>query len=122
MQQAKKLSKDKLFKLITQLEIDLPALDDESFQWHEPAYYNYVTYYDELIVKLLSLGIDESKSVYGAYLVGLLAYQVLDLKKSLAEACEMLIDELKTKLKELETARDIDEEIDEDDTNLHHQA
>ena len=93
------ISKDKLADLIIILENDLPKLQyEESFQYHEPSYYNYVTYYEELVETLLSLGGKDSLNLFGAYLVGLLAYQVMDLKTPLYMAVQMIVDELKNKI------------------------
>ena len=111
---SRKIDRKQLVKFINTLEADLPKLDtDESFQYHEPAYYNYINYYDDLIEALLVLGADKKSSgVFGAYLVGLLAYQVIDLEKSLGDAVRVLIEELKVKLDEIDA--NSEEEIFED--------
>ena len=118
----KQVDRKQLVKFISTLEADLPKLDfDDSFQYHEPAYYNYINYYDELIEALLVLGADKhSSGVFGAYLVGLLAYQVIDLEKSLGDAVRVIIEELKTKLAEIDYEAELDNDdqsaADDDDT------
>ena len=98
-----KLNKDKLWELATVLEADLPKLQsDESYQKHDPTYYNYVVYYEDLVETLLQLGGKVDVSLFGAYLVGLIAYQVMELETPLYEAVRMVINELKVKINLLE--------------------
>lgn len=113
------VTRDNLLKIIVSLEADLPKLElEECYQKHEPAYYNYVMYYEDLVELLLNLGSSNKKALnlYGAYLTALLAYQVMELKKPLAEAVKLLINELKIKANELVgiDAISSDDEEDED--------
>ena len=100
------VSKDKLVNLIVILEADIPKLElDEAFQKHDPAYYNYVAYYEDLVETLLELGGKEHLSLFGAYLVGLLAYQVMELGAPLHIAVKLIIDELKYKIELLDSTK-----------------
>ena len=99
------VNKDKIVELIKSLEADINMLEfEESYQRHEPAYYNYVTYYEDLVEILLSLGGKTNLSLFGTYLVGLFAYHVMEQEKPLYEAVQIILDELRIKLQELEVA------------------
>ena len=97
------VNKDRVSDLIKSLEIDLNMLEfDESYQYHEPAYFNYVNYYEELIEMLLSLGGKTSLSLFGTYLVGIFAYHVMEQGEPLHVAVKIIINELRLKLQELD--------------------
>ena len=94
-----KLDEKRLTDMILRLERDLPMLsDEECYQPHEPAYHEYIMYYDNLVAQLLALTPETSKSVFSAYLIGILAYQILDLDYSLSEAVMTIIDKIKARL------------------------
>ncbi len=89
--------------LIKDLEKDLPKLrTDESYFYHEPMYFNYVTYYELLSAKLAELD-GNNESFFGTYLVSFISYQLIDLGKELAEVVEEVISLLEEKLVELRT-------------------
>ena len=113
------VNKDKLTELIIALEADLPKLEmDESYQIHDPTYYNYVIYYEDLVETLIQLGGRSTNNVsfFSTYLVSLLAYQVMELQKPLHEAVRLIINELKIKQELLEQQVVKKDEDDSDDT------
>jgi len=117
------INKDKLLELITILEADMPKLEvEESYQRHEPLYYNYVVYYDDLVETLLQVCGKDKVSIFGTYLVGLLAYQVVEMQKSLYEAVGALLIELRKKYDELTGNSKDDSDQFDDDTPFKYQA
>ena len=117
------INKDKLFELITILEADMPKLEtDESYQRHEPLYYNYVVYYDDLVETLLQVCGKDKISIFGTYLVGLLAYQVVELQKPLYDAVGMILSELKLKYDDLIKDKSKSADDEDDDGPFKYQA
>ncbi len=95
----------RIVKLIQSLSNDLPKLEsDESYQDHEPTYYNYAVYYEDLVSYLLNdlVKPDAGQSLFGAFLASFVTYQVLEVRASLASVVKMLIEELQLKLTELD--------------------
>ena len=98
------INKQAVQKLISVLLADIPKLKtDQSYFYNEPMYFNYAIYYDSLCEALLALDDDKKgQNIFGIYLTGFVAYQVLDNGKELWEVAEMLIEQLQEKLEELE--------------------
>ena len=117
-------NRDRLVALITILEADLPKLEmDESFQRHTPEYYNCVIYYEDLVETLLELGGKDQVNLFGAYLVGLLAYQVMERQVSLYDAVKMILEELKIKVAEIDQLeKNLDNKDDSDDGPKYYDA
>ncbi len=97
------INKQAVQKLISVLLADIPKLKtDKSYYYNEPMYFNYAIYYDSLCEALLALDEDKPGNIFGTYLTGFVAYQILDNGKELWEVAQMLIEQLQEKLKELE--------------------
>ena len=93
---------DKLYELITLLEADIVKLKtEESYQKHDPQYYDYVVYYEDLAETIFKITSGTDIHLFGTYLVALLAYQVVEKDQPLYRAAEIIVDELKTRYEEL---------------------
>lgn len=79
------VNKEAVQKLISALLNDLPKLKtDQSYFYNEPMYFNYAIYYDSLCESLSNLDEDKtSANLFGVYLMGFMAYQILDNGKEL---------------------------------------
>lgn len=80
------VNKEAIKKLISALSDDLPKLkNDQSYYYNEPMYFNYAVYYDSLCESLSNLDTeaDSKHNLFGVYLMGFVAYQILDNGKEL---------------------------------------